>query len=1270
MRKLLPLAVSAVTVAVLTSTSVPPVAAAEPAAAAAETTSTTVITPNPWYEHAPFTGWGTSLAWFANAAGRYALSDDPDARKLADDFYDLLFSDAGLDLQTVRYNIGGGNASDTADYLRPGAAVEGWWAHDPTGEAGLYGGSPTSYDARGELLNRWNPDDDADYDFTADASQRWWLSKLQADQQVKNWEFFSNSAPYFLTNSGYVSGHWRGSSDDQLAGDGTETGSTTNATEKFAKYIARVTKYLSDEYGITPDTVEPLNEPNDCPNCWATDGTTDSPKARQEGMSVKPDQQARLIRDLREALDSHGLTTREGKNRVAAMDASSSQTFSSDYLGSDNGGNGYKQNVDIWRDPLGQINTHGYGDQSRAAWIRDIAKSFDKPLMQSEFEGDYSGTGYDPYDFTNAINFADRMNYQMAQYEPNSWVLWQPVEDYYNMEQPPSTGGENLNWGSIFIDFDCRTFARADGSTVFASERRVDRLYGGVDANGHVRADVPACALATNSKFNMLKNYTHFIQAGDSVIATDSSDATAAIRPTDKSLRVVYTNSDSANTTVKLDLRGFGDIARGATVQKYVTTRAPSDGSTTANTLVHDSAQDVAVDAGSRSATVEVPARSVTTFVVTGVSGVSADAPSALDAHAYQLVGQGSGKPIAARAAGSAVALDSTAAAPAQKWTFTAVAAASTRPTDRAYVLSSNDGAVLVGDSSGVRTTSELSVARAKSDPSAIWILNTTDGTHFSLVNKAGVQALEVPGGATTDGTALALWDSNNGTNQAWTLRDLAVSSATALTAATPIGRAPTLPATATPAYRWGSGQAAPVSWRLPDASVWDAPGTVVVTGFATDAYGTAFDVTSTVEVGEFTITDPASVTVPVGSSLQHLVVQAPSVVDARMGASAIVHPTAVTWDWSSVDANTLTQTGVVRVTGAAKPLSGVTSIPATLNLIVVTATDANIARLPATRVGASFTEKAQYTAENTRDGDRGTVWSNWKPEAGADRDPWLSYTFDRPYTLTSLDFFVGTGSNGAAESPVAGIAVQYLSTDGKWTNSGVSTTQIQTAPGTPTTLDLSRLPQTTGVRLSMTYSAGGYFTKVGEVEILGKIADSADTATLAALRLGGTAIDGFSPDTADYRVAKPAGGLPSVVAIPTDRDATAAITPPTSASPVAKIVVTAANARASRTYTVTFVDALAPVNVQTTVTPRCVAGKVTLYVASKNADTATATVGWTTAYGSKSGVGIQPTKSGSASFTTRKASIPAGTVTVAATADGRIPLNAAVPFPATTCAN
>src|SRR5690625_3527162 len=105
-----------------------------PTPAPAEAADSVSVTPNPWYQSDPFEGWGTSLVWMANATGAY-----PD--ELREELYQAVFGDDGLRLNIARYNVGGGHASDVTDYLRPGGAVEGYWAEDPTGE--LYG-APTT----------------------------------------------------------------------------------------------------------------------------------------------------------------------------------------------------------------------------------------------------------------------------------------------------------------------------------------------------------------------------------------------------------------------------------------------------------------------------------------------------------------------------------------------------------------------------------------------------------------------------------------------------------------------------------------------------------------------------------------------------------------------------------------------------------------------------------------------------------------------------------------------------------------------------------------------------------------------------------------------------------------------------------------------------------------------------------------------------------------------------------------------------------------------
>jgi S-formylglutathione hydrolase FrmB len=84
----------------------------------------------------------------------------------------------------------------------------------------------------------------------------------------------------------------------------------------------------------------------------------------------------------------------------------------------------------------------------------------------------------------------------------------------------------------------------------------------------------------------------------------------------------------------------------------------------------------------------------------------------------------------------------------------------------------------------------------------------------------------------------------------------------------------------------------------------------------------------------------------------------------------------------------------------------------------------------------------------------------------------------------------------------------------------------------------------------------------------------------------------------------------------------------------------------------------------------RCVAGKALVYVTVTNADTATVDLALSSTYGSKSFTGIAAGKSAVQSFTTRLASVPAGSVTVDASVTGgpSTPTQGTASYPATSC--
>jgi hypothetical protein len=92
---------------------------------------------------------------------------------------------------------------------------------------------------------------------------------------------------------------------------------------------------------------------------------------------------------------------------------------------------------------------------------------------------------------------------------------------------------------------------------------------------------------------------------------------------------------------------------------------------------------------------------------------------------------------------------------------------------------------------------------------------------------------------------------------------------------------------------------------------------------------------------------------------------------------------------------------------------------------------------------------------------------------------------------------------------------------------------------------------------------------------------------------------------------------------------------------------------------------------VEASVTSRCVAGKVVQVVTVTNGDDVPLTVTTTGVYGSKTFASVTAGKSASASFTTRLASIPAGSITLTASASvdgGTLTFTTDAAYPAAHC--
>lgn len=287
-----------------------------------------------------FEGWGTSLCWWANVVGGFSNRMD---------YASLAFST--LKLNIVRYNIGGGENPDLTNTMEFRARVPGF---EPS---------------RGV------------WDWNADKNQRWMLCQaiaLGANRVVA----FANSPPWWMTLSGSVTG----------SVGGTNNNLNTADEKLFTDYLANVVSNLTVLDGVHFDFVTPMNEPT--ANWWKSGG-------RQEGCHMDAEQQARVVADLRAALDAR---------KISAEIQASEDNAEQETIHSINAYGASQSNVTI-------IATHTY-NANNPSGIRHLAAALDKPVWVSEYgDGDASG-----------MTMARRIRDDITALRARAWIYWQVVD--------------------------------------------------------------------------------------------------------------------------------------------------------------------------------------------------------------------------------------------------------------------------------------------------------------------------------------------------------------------------------------------------------------------------------------------------------------------------------------------------------------------------------------------------------------------------------------------------------------------------------------------------------------------------------------------------------------------------------------------------------------------------------------------------------------------------------------------------------------------------
>ena len=343
-----------------------------------------------------FEGWGTSLCWWANRIGY----SDVLAQKAAE----LLFNaETGLGMNIARYNIGGGDDPTHNHITRTDSMMPGFWVLDETT------GQPV-------------------FDGTQDENQRNVLLRAMASCGSSFIaEAFSNSPPYYMTESGCSSGAVHASANNLRE----------DQVEAFAEYLAKVVLYYKENYGITFQSISPMNEPNTA--YWGAF----SPK--QEGCHVSPgESQSAILVATQKALEKYGL----GDILMAGTDETSTVLAASSYM----------KLSDEAKAILARIDTHTY-KVGKMDELQALAAESGKNLWMSEVDGD-GMLGQNSGEMGAALWLANKMITDIQGLMPSAWILWQGIDNHVSSEGymgNQDSGMPDLSrgyWGLTVVDHD------------------------------------------------------------------------------------------------------------------------------------------------------------------------------------------------------------------------------------------------------------------------------------------------------------------------------------------------------------------------------------------------------------------------------------------------------------------------------------------------------------------------------------------------------------------------------------------------------------------------------------------------------------------------------------------------------------------------------------------------------------------------------------------------------------------------------------------------
>ena len=414
------------------------------------------------FNNGEFEGWGTSLCWWANRLG---YSDS-----LAEQAAVLFFNkETGLGMNIARYNIGGGDDPTHTHITRTDSKMPGFTYYNE--ETGTY-----------------------EYDITADANQRNVLLRAKnaaGDEFIA--EAFSNSPPYYMTESGCSSGSDKAILDN-LRDD---------SVEAFADYLAEVVRIYEEEYDLKFQSISPMNEPDT--SYWA------AYSYKQEGCHFSSGKsQSTMLVALSQALIERGLND--------IIIAGTDETSIDSQL------NSFRKLTEEASAVTTRIDTHTYSGTRREDLRNEVAAA-GKNLWMSEVDGG-SVIGKNAGQMGAGLWLANRIMDDMNGLMPSAWILWQAIDSHIceaGYQGNKDTGMPNTNggyWGLAVADHDNDT-------------------------------------IILTKKYYAYGQFSRYIRPGYTIIANDNKDVLAAYNKEDKTLVIVAVNNNETALPIDFSLEGF-----------------------------------------------------------------------------------------------------------------------------------------------------------------------------------------------------------------------------------------------------------------------------------------------------------------------------------------------------------------------------------------------------------------------------------------------------------------------------------------------------------------------------------------------------------------------------------------------------------------------------------------------------------------------------------------------------------------------------------------